>query len=166
MAAKKKLGSARGAARKSAKSSVGLSQLAQLRTTITQLRKRVEEEARARKLNSRLIAEAQRAREQVMRQVAALRDQGKKLADQLRGALADTERRKQARDEALAIVADLREELSRKMEELRGQTAELADLARRSAERARRMIESGNEEPASSAETGEKAGDTKPDDAA
>ncbi len=99
-----------------------------------------------------------------MRQVTALRDQGKKLADQLRGTLADAEKRRQARDEALAIVGELREELSRRIEELRSQTAELADLARKSAERAHGLIESGDGGTVPSAQPSEEAGESKPDD--
>jgi chromosome segregation ATPase len=147
MAAKKKAVPKRKPAAKRSKPATSPSQLAQLRSMVGDLRKRIEQEARARKLDTRLIAEAKRARDEIVRQVGTLRDQGRKLADQLRATLSDAKKREKARDEALALVAELRQELSRKTEELRRKSIELRDLARESADRARAIITREAEEP-------------------
>jgi len=152
MAAKKKAAARRSPAARRSRSASGSSQIQQLRATVKQLRKRIEEEARARRLDSRLIAEARRARDQLTKQVTALRDQGKKLAEQLRGILTDSKKREKARQDALAVVAELREELARRTEELRQKTLELKDLARESADRAREIIQRDVSSPPSQPE--------------
>ena len=126
------------------------SQLTQLRGMVNDLRQRIEKEAKARKLDLRLLGEARKARDEVVRQVNALRDQGKKLATQLRDAVSDSKKREQARQDALAMVAELRAELGRKTDELRRKTMELKDLAQQSAQRARQIIQSERLEPAPS----------------
>ena len=128
-------------ARKRTKPAAGGSQLSQLRSMVSQLRARIEKEARARKLNTSLINEAKRARDQIVRQVTSLRDQGKKLAEQLQSTLTDSKKREKARQDALAIVTELREELARKTEDLRLKTVELRNLAQESAQRAREIIQ-------------------------
>ena len=128
------------AAKRTAKPAASPSQLDQLRSMVSQLRQRIEDEARARKLNTRLIEEARRARDEVMRHINALRDQGKNLAEQLRSTLTDAKKREKARQDALAAVAELREELTRRTEEVRLKTLELRDLAQESAMRARDVI--------------------------
>lgn len=132
------------------------SQLSQLRSMVSELRKRIEKEARARQLDSRLIAEARRARDEVMRQVTSLRDQGKQLAEQLRVALTDVaKKREKATQDAMSMVAELREELSRRTEELRNKTMELKDLAQESALRARDIIQRESSEPTAPPREGE-----------
>ena len=141
MPQKRKTGTKRKPARKSTKPAASGSQLAQLRDMVSQLRARIEKEAHARKLDSRLISEAKRARDEIVRQVTSLRDQGKKLAGQLQSTLTDAKKREKARQDALAIVSELREELARKTEDLRLKTVELRNLAQESAQRAREIIQ-------------------------
>jgi len=144
------------AAKRKAKPAASPSQLDQLRSMVSQLRKRIEDEARARKLNTRLIEEARRARDEVMRHITTLRDQGKNLAEQVRSTLTDAKKREKARQDAMAAVAELREELTRRTEEVRLKTLELRDLAQESAMRARDVIMGTSHEPTSSSGTGEK----------
>jgi vacuolar-type H+-ATPase subunit I/STV1 len=155
MPQKRKTVSKRKPARKRTKPVAGGSQLAQLRSMVSQLRIRIEKEARARKFDSRLISEAKRARDEIVRQVTSLRDQGKKLAEQLQGTLTDAKKREKARQDALAMVTELREELARKTEDLRLKTVELRNLAQESAQRAREIIQ-GAPPPPSSGEAGTK----------
>jgi chromosome segregation ATPase len=141
MPQKRKTVSKRKPARKGTKPAASGSQLEQLRSMVSQLRARIEKEAHARKLDSRLISEAKRARDEIVRQVTSLRDQGKKLAEQLQSTLTDAKKREKARQDALAIVNELREELGRKTEDLRLKTVELRNLAQESAQRAREIIQ-------------------------
>jgi hypothetical protein len=157
MPQKRKTGSKRTPARKPTQPAASGSQLAQLRTMVSQLRARIEKEAHARKLDSRLISEAKRARDEIVRQVTSLRDQGKKLAEQLQSTLTDAKKREKARQDALAIVTELREELARKTEDLRLKTVELRNLAQESAQRAREIIQGApHTPPPGSGETGSK----------
>jgi chromosome segregation ATPase len=134
-------------ARKRTQPAASGSQLEQLRAMVSQLRARIEKEAHARKLDSRLINEAKRARDEIVRQVTSLRDQGKKLAEQVQSTLTDAKKREKARQDALAIVTELREELARKTEDLRLKTVELRNLAQESAHRAREIIQGGPPAP-------------------
>lgn len=144
------------ARKRSPKAAAQPSQLSQLRSMVSELRKRIEQEARARKIDSRLIAEAKRARDEVMRHVGTLQNQGKQLAEQLRGALVDVaKKREKATQDAITMVAELREELSRKTEELRQKTMELKDLAQESALRARDIIQRETSEAAQPSSEGE-----------
>jgi chromosome segregation ATPase len=144
-------------ARKRTKPAASGSQLEQLRAMVSQLRARIEKEAHARKLDSRLINEAKRARDEIVRQVTSLRDQGKKLAEQVQSTLTDAKKREKARQDALAIVTELREELARRTEDLRLKTVELRNLAQESAHRAREIIQGAPPAPPpGSGETGSK----------
>jgi chromosome segregation ATPase len=157
MPQKRKTDSKRKPARKRTKPAASGSQLEQLRAKVSQLRARIEKEAHARKLDSRLISEAKRARDEIVRQVTSLRDQGKKLAEQLQSTLTDAKKREKARQDALAIVTDLRKELARKTEDLRLKTLELRDLAQESAQRAREIIQGApHTPPPGSSEAGSK----------
>ena len=157
MPQKRKTGSKRKPARKRTKPAASGSQLEQLRAMVSQLRARIEKEAHARKLDSRLISEAKRARDEIVRQVTSLRDQGKKLAEQVQSTLTDAKKREKARQDALAIVTDLREELARKTEDLRLKTVELRNLAQESAQRAREIIQRApHTPPPGSGEAGSK----------
>ncbi len=115
-------------------------QLKQLRSTVKELRTRLEREAKRRRLDLRLLGEAKKARLRISKQVEELKKQGGKLVKQLRVALTDSKARDKARKDALDKVAALREELRRKTEELKGKSFELAKLAKESAERAREII--------------------------
>jgi len=157
MPQKRKTVSKRKPARKRIKPVAKESQLAQLRAMVSQLRMRIEKEAHARKLDSRLISEAKRARDEIVRQVTSLRDQGKRLAEQLQSTLTDAKKREKARQDALGIVSELREELARKTEDLRVKTVELRNLAQESAQRAREIIQGApSVRPPGSGEAGSK----------
>jgi len=151
----------RSAAGGSSKPAASTSQLDQLRSMVSQLRKRIEEEARARKVNTRLIEEARRARDQVMQHVTALRDQGKNLAEQLRATLTDAKKREKARQDAMAAIGELREELARRTEEVRLKTVELKNLAQESAQRARDIIQGSSSQPSQQGESTAPSGEKK-----
>jgi uncharacterized protein YkwD len=117
-------------------------QIAMLRAEVKALKTKLVRESQSGRLNARLLAEAKKARAQVIKQVTALRTQGRKLATQLKGTLGDSRRREQARKEAMARVAELRAELGRRTDELRRKSEELKRLAQESAERAVEIIRS------------------------
>ncbi len=132
-------------------------QLKQLRATVQELRAKLAEETKKRRLDARILGEAKRARDRVSGQFAALGAQGRKLAGELKKALIEGDRRKRAREQALARIAELKAELVRKREELRRKSVELGKLARESAERARIIWQSERKE-AVQAETAAPAG--------
>jgi predicted nuclease with TOPRIM domain len=162
MAAKKRVSHARkgatsrpaksGKARKPAKSAKSGSpgRIAQLEAMVGKLRLSLVAEAKRRKLDQRVVAEAKRARDAVAKQMSALRVQGSKLAAQIKHAANENRTLEQARKAALAKVEELRAELHEKSEEVRRTSAELAKLARESATRAREIVHSrglGLEQP-------------------
>jgi len=115
-------------------------ELDQLRKKVKELTLRLEREARARKLDARLAALAKKAREQLTGGIKALREQGRKLASQLKSTLGDAGKREQALQEARAKVGELKVELGRKTEHLRRKSGELKKLAGESAHRAAAII--------------------------
>jgi len=152
MPTKKKSTRTKRSARRSSKSTGrgATGQLQKLGATIRELRAKLESEVRTHKMNKRLLAEAKKAREQVVTQMKALRDQGRGLAAQLKSTLGDANKREQARKEALAMIAQLRGELGKRTSELKRKSEELARLAEESAGRARDIIV-GHSEPAAKA---------------
>jgi len=121
--------------RKAAKKDPALRQLAQLRKTVKMLRTRLERETRARQLEARVKAEAQKARAQLASQITALRDQGRKLATNLKSALGDASKRDAARQQAIAKIAALKSEYSKKTADLRSELSHAtAELGRKSEE--------------------------------
>lgn len=125
---------------RSAKPAAG--RIAQLEAMVGKLRASLLAEAQRRKLDQRVVAEAKRARDAVIRQMSALRAQGLKLAGQIKRAAAEKHTLEQARRAALAKAEELRAELHEKSEEVRRTSAELAKLARESATRAREIVHS------------------------
>ena len=120
---------------KAAKKDPALRQLAQLRKTVKGLRVKLERETRARQIEARVKTEAQKARAQLASQMAALRDQGRKLATNLKSALGDASKRDAARQQALARIADLKAEYSKKTADLRSELSRAtAELSRKSEE--------------------------------
>ena len=117
-----------------------LRQLEQLRKTAKVLRVKLERETRARKIEARIKSEAQKARAVLASQIAALRDQGRKLATGLKSALGDASKRDAARQQAIAKISELRSELSRTTAELARKSEELRKLAGESAHRAVEII--------------------------
>ena len=115
-------------------------ELDQLRKKVKELTLRLEREATASKLDARLAAVAKKAREQLTREIKALRERGRKLASQLKSTLGDASKREQTLQEARAKVAELRVELGRKTEDLRRKSGELKKLAKESAHRAAAII--------------------------
>jgi chromosome segregation ATPase len=154
MAAKKRVSHARkgatsspaksGKARTPAKSAKSASpgRIAQLEAMVGKLRSSLVAEAKRRKLDQRVVAEAKRARDALAKQMSALRVQGSKLAAQIKHAANENRTLEQARKAALAKVEELRAELHEKSEEVRRTSAELAKLARESATRAREIVHS------------------------
>ena len=120
--------------------SVVARELDQLRKKTKELTLRLEREAKARKLDARLAAEARKAREQLARQVAALRQEGKKLATGLKSALGNADKRQQALTEARDKIAELKSELVRKSGDLKRKSTELKKLVKESAHRAAAII--------------------------
>ena len=115
-------------------------ELDKLRNKVKELTLRLEREAKARKLDTRLAAEAKKGREQLTREIKALREQGRKLASQLKSTLGDASKREQAFKEARATVAGLKVELGRKTADLRRKSGELKKLAEQSVHRAAAII--------------------------
>jgi chromosome segregation ATPase len=112
-----------------------LRQLEQWRKTAKMLRTKLERETKARKIEARIKSEAQKARQQLASQMAALRDQGRKLAADLRSALGDASKRDAARKQAVAKIAELRAEYTKKSAELKSELSRTtAELARKSEE--------------------------------
>lgn len=95
-------------------SAVESTQLKHLRKTVDQLNARLEKEARARSAASTVIGEAKMARETLMVQMKALRDQGASLAKELKKAMSDSTRRENARQQAVLKISELRSELARR----------------------------------------------------
>ena len=121
--------------RKAAKNDPALRQLAQLRKTVKELRIKLERETKARKIEARVKSEAQKARAQLASQISSLRDQGRKLATNLKSALGDAGKRDAARQQALAKIADLKAEYTKKSAEMRSELSRTtAELARKSEE--------------------------------
>jgi chromosome segregation ATPase len=136
-----------GARKRSAKTSVSgavsaiaAKQLRQLRNTVAQLQKRLEKEVMARSAAAKMIADARKARDALMGQIKSLRDQGSRLAAELKKALGDAAKREAARHQAVEKMAELRAELTRRTEELKRKSEELAKLAVDSAGRAKDII--------------------------
>jgi uncharacterized phage infection (PIP) family protein YhgE len=151
--------------RKAAKNDPTLRQLAQLRKTVKEMRTKLERETKARKIEARVKSDAQKARAQLASQISTLRDQGRKLATNLKSALGDAGKRDAARQQALAKIADLKAEYAKKSAEMRSElsrtTAELArkseelkKLAGEAAHRAVEIIRSEEPNPAPEAPTG------------
>jgi chromosome segregation ATPase len=130
-------------------SAMASAQFKQLRKTVEQLTARLEKEANARAAASTVIAEAKKAREMLAGQMKNLRDEGSRLTKELKRALGDADKREAARRQAVDKIAELRKELAHRTEELKRKSEELAKLAVDSAGRAKDIIMSEGETPAS-----------------
>ena len=115
-------------------------ELDQLRKKVNELTLRLQREAKARQLDARLAAVAKKGREQMTREIKALREQGRNLGSQLKSRLGDASKREQALQEARAKVAELKVGLGRKTADLRRKSGELKQLAGESAHRAAAII--------------------------
>ncbi len=112
-----------------------LKQLDQLRKTAKMLRVKLERETRARKIEARIKSEAQKARAMLASQIASLRDQGRKLGQNLKSALGDASKHDSARQQAIAKISELRAQYTKKSAELRSELSRTtAELARKSEE--------------------------------
>jgi len=121
-------------------SAIASAQLKQLRKTVDQLKSRLEKEASARAAASTIVAEAKKAREALMGQMKTLRDEGSRLAKELKRALGDADKREAARQQAVDKIGLLRADLAHRTEELKRKSEELARLAMDSAVRAKDII--------------------------
>src|ERR1700720_1051904 len=105
---KKSTSSSRKPARKAARktssgsgvSAMASAQLKQLRKTVDQLRTRLEKDDKARTASSTVVIEAKKARESLMAQMKTLRDEGSRLAKELKRALGNADQREAARRQA------------------------------------------------------------------
>ncbi len=110
-------------------------QLEQLRKTVKMMKVKLARETKARKIEARIKSEAQKARAQLASQIAALREQGRKLASDLKSALGDAGRRDAARQQAVAKIAELKAEYAKKSAELRSELSRAtSELSRKSEE--------------------------------
>ena len=128
-------------------------ELDQLRKKVKELTFKLEREAKARKLDARLAAEAKSARAQLSKELTALRAQGRKLAAQLKSTLGDAGKREQALKEARTKVVELKAEPGRKIADLRRKSGELKQLAEESAHRAAAIIRGDAQHAAKPLET-------------
>ena len=102
-------------------------QLSQLRKK-DELRARLDAEMKRRKIDSKLLQEAKKARDQVAAELRVLRQQAAKGAIELKRALTDAKRREQAGKAVAAKVEELKAEVAKKTAELKQKSAELARL--------------------------------------
>ena len=100
-------------------------ELDQLKKKVKELVLRLEREAKARELAARLAAVAKKAREQLTREVKTLREQGRKMASELKSAITDANKRKQTVEEVRGKIAELRAELARRTADLKHKSEEL-----------------------------------------
>ena len=122
-------------------------ELEQLKKKVKELTLRLENEVKARKLDTRLAAEAKKVREQLTKETNILRAQGQKLASQLKSTLSDASKREQALKGARDKVAELKNELGVKTADLKRKSVELKRLAAESAHRATTIMR-GKPKPA------------------
>src|SRR5215469_4102909 len=115
--------------------------IARLEATVSKLRASLIAETRRRKLDQRLAADTKKARDAIARQMNAIRAQSAKLASEIRHTMHENRTLDQARKAALATTDELRAKLQEKRDELRRTSAELARLARKSAHRAREIVQ-------------------------
>lgn len=115
-------------------------ELDQLKKKFKELTVRLEREVKARKLDARLAMEARKARDQLTKDTKILREQGRKLASQLKSTLGDASKRDQALKEARAKVGELKGDLARKTADLKRKSGELKKLAKESVRRAATMM--------------------------
>jgi chromosome segregation ATPase len=121
-------------------------ELDQLKRKVKELTLRLEHEAKARKLDAQLAEKAKKLGEKLSKETKILREQGRKLASQLKSTLSDASKRDQAVKETHTKIAELRDELGRKTADLKRKSGELKKLAKESAHRAARIIR-GNAKP-------------------
>jgi len=142
--------------RSSGKSDTGRAvarELDQLKKKVKELALRLEREAKARELAARLAVVAKKAREQLTREIKALREQGRKMASELKSAITDANKRKQTVEEARGKIAELRAELARRTADLKHKSEELKKLARESAHRAAVIIGGASQSAAEPAQS-------------
>jgi chromosome segregation ATPase len=148
--------------RSSGKSDAGRAvarELDQLKEKVKDLALKLEREAKAREIATRLAAQAKKAREQLTREIKALREQGRKMASELKSAITDADKRKQTVEEARGKIAELRAELSRTTADLKYKSKELKKLAGESAHRAAAIIRGAGQ---SAAEPAQPSAESRP----
>jgi len=138
-------------------------ELDQLKRKVKELALKLEREAKARELAARLAVVAKKAREQLTREIKALREQGRKMASELKSAITDANKRKQTVEEARGKIAELRAELARRTADLKHKSEELKKLAGESAHRAAVIIGGASPEPAQSS-AGSRPSEPGPED--
>jgi hypothetical protein len=130
--------------------------IAQIEAMVARMRRILVVEAKRRKLDKRVVAEATRARDVLAKQMATVRTQGVRLAAEINRMASENQILGQARTIVFRKAETWRAELNKKGGELRRTSAELADLARDSVTRAWRIVRHGQ----SAAQNPEQAGAT------
>jgi hypothetical protein len=115
-------------------------ELSQLRKKADELRARLDAEMKRREINSKLLQEVKKARDQVAAELRVLRQQAAKGASELKKALTDAARREQAHKTAAAKIEQLKAELAKKTAELKQKFTELARLAKEAATKPRGIL--------------------------
>jgi chromosome segregation ATPase len=118
-------------------------ELSQLRKKADELRARLDAEIQRREVESKVLREAKKARDQVAAELKLLRQQAAKGATELKKALTDATRREQARMAAAAKVEELKADLRSKTAELKRKSNELARLAMETATKAKDILVEG-----------------------
>ena len=152
--------------RSSGKSGAGQAvarELDQLKKKVKELALRLEREAKARELAARLAAEAKKAGEELTREIKALREQGRKMASELKSAITDANKRKQTVEEARGKIAELRAELGRRTADLKHKSEELKKLEGESAHRAAAIIRGAGQSAAEPAQPSAGSRPSEPD---
>jgi ABC-type transporter Mla subunit MlaD len=121
----------------------------------------LEHEVKTRKLDARLAEEAKKLGEKLSKETKILREQGRKLASQLKSTLSDAGKRDQALKETHAKIAELKDELGRKTANLKRKSGELKKLAKESAHRAATIIR-GDAKPSAKSVGAESAAPAAP----
>jgi chromosome segregation ATPase len=112
-------------------------ELSQLRKKADELRARLDAEMKRREINSKLLQEVKKARDQVAAELRVLRQQAAKGASELKKALTDAARREQAHKTAAAKIEQLKAELAKKTTELKQKSTELARFVKETAAKAK-----------------------------
>jgi chromosome segregation ATPase len=140
-------------------------EIERLKEKVKDLTLKLEREAKARELNTRLAAGVKKASVQLKAQITALSEQGRRLASQLKSTLGDASKRHRMHQDAVAKIAELKAKLSHKTAQLKSKGRELSRLALDSAHRTTSIMRSADEAapPLSDAKREEAPGPAEPD---
>jgi chromosome segregation ATPase len=129
MATRKKNPRAKRSSRPSSGMARAAKELKQLRASVKSLKTQLMREAKRRQIAAKLTAAAKKARQAINQQVVKLGTEGRKLAGELKTALAKAKRHEVAWRDAQSQVRSLSAELKRKDQELARKNAEIERLS-------------------------------------